>query len=134
MVQSFDSVAFLLKAGEISNLVRTPFGWHVIKVTEIKPYLPFEKQKENLKGEFKKGPQFKSEYTKYLEKAKSDLKFEIKADGVSYLYSKLDTTNEIYRQIIDYNSTTPIQIIFGYESNPQNEVLKKKTSNFFKFL
>ena len=101
MVQSFDSVAFLLKAGEISNLVRTPFGWHVIKVTEIKPYLPFEKQKENLKGEFKKGPQFKSEYTKYLEKAKSDLKFEIKADGVSYLYSKLDTTKTLSAQNID---------------------------------
>lgn len=95
MVQPFDSVAFNLKVGEISDLVRTPFGWHIIKVTEIKPYPTFDKQKENLKGDFKKGPQFKIDYTKYLDKAKKDFKYEIKEDAMSFLTSKFDTTQTI---------------------------------------
>ncbi len=95
MVQPFDSVAFMLKVGEISDLVRTPFGWHIIKVTEIKPYQPFDKQKETLKGDFKKGPQFKTEYTKFLDKSKKEFKFEIKPEGLSYLESKFDSTRPV---------------------------------------
>lgn len=101
MVQPFDSVAFMLKVGEISDLVRTPFGWHIIKVTDIKPYSSFEKQKENLKGDFKKGPQFKSEYTKYLEKAKKDYKFQIKEDGLTFLTTKFDSSKAVAGQNLD---------------------------------
>jgi len=95
MVQQFDSVAFMLKAGEVSDLVRTPFGWHIIKVTEIKPYPAFDKQKETLKGDFKKGPQFKIDYTKFLEKAKKDFKFEIKEDVLALIMSKMDSTQPV---------------------------------------
>ena len=91
MVQPFDSVAFLLKVGEVSDLVRTPFGWHVIKVIDIKGYEPFDKQKETLKGDFKRGPQFKSDYTKFLDKARKGFNFEIKEEGIVFLKSKLDT-------------------------------------------
>ncbi|HMS64258.1 MAG TPA: peptidyl-prolyl cis-trans isomerase [Ignavibacteria bacterium] len=95
MVQAFDSVAFLLKAGQVSDLVRTPYGWHIIKVTEIKPYLPFDKQKETLIADFKKGPVFKADYTKFVEKTKKDFKFEINRDGLKLMTSKMDSTRTI---------------------------------------
>jgi len=95
MVQPFDSAAFSLKVGEVSSPVRTPYGWHIIKVTEIKEYPEFDKAKENLKNEFKRSVQYKIEYDKYVAKALKDYKLELDKGGISMLYTMVDSAKVI---------------------------------------
>ena len=52
MVPEFSAAAFALQPGEVSEPIRTQFGWHVIKVEDRKPagVSPFEEVKEQLES------------------------------------------------------------------------------------
>jgi peptidyl-prolyl cis-trans isomerase C len=51
MVPEFSNVAFGLKVGQISDVVTTQFGYHIIKVTDRKParVVPFEEASAKIK-------------------------------------------------------------------------------------
>jgi peptidyl-prolyl cis-trans isomerase C len=51
MVPAFDQAAFALKPGEISDIVTTQFGYHIIKVTDHKAAatVPFEQVSPRIK-------------------------------------------------------------------------------------
>lgn len=55
MVKPFEDAVFALKPGEISGPVQTPFGWHIIKLTEIKPaqVQPLEQVRDKIASELK---------------------------------------------------------------------------------
>jgi peptidyl-prolyl cis-trans isomerase D len=55
-VPAFDEAVFSLKSGEVSGIVETPFGYHIIKLEEIRPAATrtFDQVKDNLAASMKK--------------------------------------------------------------------------------
>jgi peptidyl-prolyl cis-trans isomerase C len=49
-VKAFDEMLGKLKPGEISEPVKTEFGWHIIKVEERRSLPPFDTLKDRIKG------------------------------------------------------------------------------------
>jgi peptidyl-prolyl cis-trans isomerase D len=55
MVPEFEQAAFALQPGQISDLIRTQYGFHIIKVTEKKPAVtqPFDQVKAQIEQQLK---------------------------------------------------------------------------------
>jgi peptidyl-prolyl cis-trans isomerase C len=73
MVPEFANAAFGMKAGEISNPVKSQFGFHIIKVEErrLKPVPTFEQVKDRIAQALVTKAQ-----TEYLQKLRADAKIE----------------------------------------------------------
>ncbi len=54
MILPFDQTAFSLKPDEVSNVVQTRFGFHIIKFVEEKPYPTYEEEKTSLRTLYKR--------------------------------------------------------------------------------
>ena len=68
MVKPFEDAMFSLKKGEISNVVETEFGYHIIKLDDIKPGVvqPFEQARAAIENEVR-GQQATQEFAKAAE-------------------------------------------------------------------
>jgi peptidyl-prolyl cis-trans isomerase D len=68
MVKPFEDAMFALKKGEISNIVETEFGYHIIKLDDIKPGVvqPFEQARAAIENEVR-GQQATQEFAKAAE-------------------------------------------------------------------
>jgi len=100
MVKEFDEPAFNLKVGEISNIIKTNFGFHIIKQTDRKPYPTFDADKENLKLLYKQ-VSYNADYDKLVENLKT--KFNYKLDDA--VFKKVVTDNDSARLAPDVFNT-----------------------------
>ena len=68
MVKPFEDAMFALKKGEISNVVETEFGYHIIQLNDIKPAVvpPFEKVRAAIENEVR-SQQATQEFAKAAE-------------------------------------------------------------------
>lgn len=67
MVPEFSEAAFALKVGDISNVVKTPYGYHIIKCEDKKPQrqVPFDEVREDI-AQYKQDMAFQTRLSDYI--------------------------------------------------------------------
>ena len=78
MVPAFEQAAFSLKKDEMSNVVETQFGYHIIKLTDKKgaETIAYKDAKQRIE-EYLKNQKISSAVTAFLEEKRKDAKIEI---------------------------------------------------------
>lgn len=89
MLPEFEKAAFGLKEGETSGIVKTQFGYHLIKQTGKRPAGPrsFEEVKDQIKAAIVPEKQ-QATFKNLKENLKKDAKVSIKEDALKGLQSK----------------------------------------------
>jgi peptidyl-prolyl cis-trans isomerase SurA len=91
MVMEFDDAAFKLNKDEISSIIKTQFGYHIIKVYEIGELPTFEEDKENLKDLFQR-TRYKNEYDILVDTLKVKYGFKLNETTLQNIIDVKDTT------------------------------------------
>jgi len=88
--ENFEAAVFNLKPGELSPIVRSAFGMHLIKLTDEEPPLSFDHQKGDLKQVYQR-ERFATDYRNFLEALRKKYHYTLSPDVVRMLISRLDT-------------------------------------------
>jgi len=91
MVPAFEKAALALKEGQVSDVVKSDFGYHIIKLTGKRPagIRPFEEVKDQIKAAILPSKQ-QEVFQKIKEDLKKNAKISIKEDALNAMGSKPD--------------------------------------------
>jgi peptidyl-prolyl cis-trans isomerase SurA len=103
-----------MKLGEVSNPVRTNFGWHLIKLLEKNPPPPFEEASQLIRSSVMQDSRsFLSEQV-VVDRLKKEYNFKINNEGLKDFYQLVDST--IFSATWKPNPSLKLQkVIFSFD-------------------
>jgi peptidyl-prolyl cis-trans isomerase SurA len=126
-IQSFDEVAQRLKPGETSGIVRTIYGYHIIKCHDEHPPKGFEDAKKDVQQLYQQ-TRFQDDYKAYYAKLQKDSQFKLHEDVLHAFIAACDsnktTKDSAWWSTIPKSVGSAALITFGARNVPVDSVAK----------
>jgi peptidyl-prolyl cis-trans isomerase SurA len=105
-VPSFEDAAFALsKPGDFTPPVKTPYGWHIIKLIEKKPLKPFDEMESGIKTKVQRDSRSDLNKTIFLQKRKKEYNYTENVLNLNAVYASADTS--LIKARFDYKANNP---------------------------
>ncbi len=120
-VRPFDDTAMTLKVGQVSGIVRTSYGYHLIKCTDRRPVKPFEEMYQEIQAMYQQR-RFQEDNAAFLERLRKEMRYARNDSVITLLLTHADTTKTVR------DSAWTAQITPGLGKAPLVTVLGQPTS------
>jgi peptidyl-prolyl cis-trans isomerase SurA len=90
MIKEFDETAFKLDIDEVSDVVKTHYGYHIIKLTDKKPNPTLEESRDELKNLYKQ-IKYNEEHAQLVENLKQKYSYQLNEGSVEVAAARTDT-------------------------------------------
>ncbi len=113
--REIDEFIFNAKVGDISDIIRTRWGYHIVKVTEIVPVKPFDEMVDELNRLYQ-SYRLEYDFKKYVEKLKKEYNFKLNQQTLDIFISKADTSKTTSHSNWDsvYTKEDREKVLFEY--------------------
>lgn len=91
LLPQMEAIKRTLPAGAYSQPFRTRFGWHILKVTEVKPIGTYEEMRTELKSRLQRDERYKTAERAYFDRRLSTYQYQENAAARQTLRQALDT-------------------------------------------
>lgn len=129
--KDFENTAFdLAEIGDISKPVKTRFGWHIVKLIDVKPLDSYEEQKEDLRRQVKTSSRAKLINKKITKQLTERYKPKFTKNHVMFISNEIDGLIKESQFRLDSVSSTQLKKRVLLKIDSVNYTYQ----NFFKFL
>jgi peptidyl-prolyl cis-trans isomerase SurA len=114
MVKEFDEAAFNLDTNQISDVIKTNFGFHIIKVTGKRSYPPYEEDRENLKKMFER-QSYQAKRDDLIDSLRNKYNYTVNQETIDYIVANSDSAllDSSHEKLNDFQG----KLIFSYADN-----------------